>query len=99
VPLWNCQGKLSNLIKKYGPVRGGCEQSAPIFEGAGKGAFYITKEFRFDQSRLNSSAVNWDEWLRPMCPSKVYRPRDQFLSSAGFTRNENRKALRADSSN
>jgi len=61
-----------------------------------KGAFYISKEFRFNQGRHQRGAIHRDKGFVPPRTDEVYRPSDQFFAGASFPEDEYRKAVGAD---
>jgi len=58
---------------------------------AGERAFFMAKQFRFDQVRRNRAAVDRDERAARSRASLMDRFRDKLLASTGFAGDKNRR--------
>jgi hypothetical protein len=85
----NFQGELTDFVKEEGSTIGRFDDARLAGQSSGKGAANMAEEFRFDEIRRNSTAVDGDEGAVATAAIVMNRPSDKLLAGTGFALNEN----------
>ena len=84
-----CQGKLGNFIQKQQPILRQFQITGlSLFMGAGKSAFFIPEQLRFNKRFGNGPAVDFDHGLSGPVRMLVNEICNQFFAGAGFAQNQ-----------
>src|ERR1019366_9498633 len=79
-----CGGELGDLVEKYGPVVGVCEQPFRPLHGPGERTALVTEQLRLEQAVRHRGAVDRNEWPVLAKRMAVDEPRDEILSRAAL---------------
>ena len=79
---------VTDFVQKQCATAGKFKLSLSSLVGVGEGAFFVAKQFAFDQIGGQSSTIDLDH--RPIFPTAqlVQSPRDQFLARPAFSGNQ-----------
>ena len=81
----NPQGKVSHLVQKDCSTIGLFKASHPHFNRPGKGAFFVAKQFAFQQCFGNGRTIHPHKGLVFTGTIKMQCPGNQFLAGAGLS--------------
>src|SRR2546426_6662319 len=81
--------QLANFVKENGTALGQLKATEASLLRSSEGSFLMTKQFRGNQRRRDSSTANGNERPSRSVRALVDGTRDEFLSSARLARDEN----------
>jgi hypothetical protein len=82
--------KIADFIEEERAAIGQLEASDFLADGAGEGAAFVAKEFGFEQSSGNRSAIDFDEGAVAAGAEIVDGAGEELLTGAGFAQKKNR---------
>src|SRR6266404_5230597 len=87
-------GHVADFIEKQRAAFSLFEFAYALDGRAGERSLFVAKEFRFDQFRGNSRAIQRDEWMLVARRFLMDGARNEFLASAGLAKNANARFTR-----
>ena len=93
------EAHVSDLVEKKRAAIGGLEQALAILVRAGKCAFHVPEQFRFEKRFRKRAAIDGDEGLFAARAVFVNRAGHQFLAGAGLSGDQHAAGLRRDGHN
>src|SRR5215468_2280263 len=85
----NLRGQVANFVQENRPTIRGFKTPNPSLYRPGKGAFFVSEEFRSNQRRRDCGAIHRNKSSRGTARLLVDRSGYQFLSSACFAQDQN----------
>ncbi len=89
-------GQFADFVEQQRPAVRRLEPSDTPANCSGERAGFVTEQFARGESSHEPAAVRRHKWSRRSPASSVNQSRDEFLPSAGFPVNENRRVATGD---